>query len=142
MNAKEIYIDILSVLITKSSLHGGMKYSYRDMKLNGRAKKHPTGASKNTIHRKGKKESAYKRLCYKYSFMKKIYDCKRNNIDFNEMPEWGTCPKKHLIEQFGYTEREIHNSIEYFKKVYEINLVPTKHGYYTFRLFQSNKYVF
>jgi hypothetical protein len=140
--SKEKYIDILSIIITKGSLHGGVKYSYRDMKLNGRAKKHPTGTSKNTIHRKGKRESAYKLLCHKYSFMKKVYDCKRDNIDFNEIPNVDVSPREFLIKSFGYTEREIDNAIGYFKNLYNVNLLETKHGYYTFRLFQSDKYVF
>jgi len=135
-------IEVLGVLLTKSSVRGGVKYSYRHLKLHGRAKKHPTGTGKITSHRKGKIESEYKKLDHKHSIMNKIYAIKKSNIKFNNLPQQGQDPMEYISSELGYTDYDIKRALGYFERLHDVKLLKTEHGYYTFRLFEGDKYVF
>lgn len=137
----DIRFEILSILVTKSALHGGSKIAKRaaTFEMGGSLNKHGFGRGKNTSHRKGSKESKYKKLKSRSDFLIKLLFMSRSKFKLKQVPV-NENPRDYLKREYDVTDRDIEISINYFEKRTNAELIETPNKYMTFRLFKDNRY--
>lgn len=132
--------EILSTILTRGSLHGATKYSYRSMKAYNQTHKHNRGQGNTTKHRKGKTESVYKQLVRKHLLVKSILELKDQSIAFGNTPNNNQSPTDFLINRRDYTEFEIEKALRYFEGTMGVKLKQSENGYYVFRIFDDGRH--